>query len=301
MKESISYSFLLNIVILFIFVCFAIIMGILSYYKAFRANTIISNTIEKYEGYNCLSKVEIGRKLSGIAYAPPFKVNCNGKGNNCTANEANGYVVTSYNLDIPEKGENMIDVRKFGNQEEDYISRMNSTYTCNENGCTTNKNYQYGIYTYMYVELPVISGILKIPFFSKTSVMYEFRDFYVDTDKKSYIDANSVFDEYYDKTKIDGKTYIKEKTINGLTSKQNIYYLYEEISENIGNNQILVNIDSNKQVDIFNGNYRTRGIMYYLEYLRDRNAGQSEDKFSTTGRCISNYEYAFDYAQLSKR
>ena len=68
MKESISYTFVLNIVIMFIFICAAVIMGIFSYFRAYKANTIIINEIEKYEGYNCLSAQTIAQKLSTISY-----------------------------------------------------------------------------------------------------------------------------------------------------------------------------------------------------------------------------------------
>lgn len=213
MKESISYSFLLNIIILFIFVCVAIIMGIFSYYKAFRANTIISETIEKYEGFNCVSKEEIARKLGGLGYNTPFNVQCKSSDKNCeTDSDTNGnYKVISYNLDF----------------EGNYIydEDMNSTYKCEEkngiNYCTTNKHYQYGIYTYMYVELPVISNLLKLSYFSKTNPMYEFRNFYVEqtsstnrsgatTTNTQITDTESVFDNLYTKEIIDGKVYVKD-------------------------------------------------------------------------------------------
>ena len=74
MKESISYTFVLNIIIIFIFICFAIIMGIFSYYRAFKANTIIINSIERNEGYNCISAQEAGQKLNNIGYSTPFNV-----------------------------------------------------------------------------------------------------------------------------------------------------------------------------------------------------------------------------------
>lgn len=185
MKESISYSFLLNIIILFITVCAAIIMGIFSYYKAFRANSIITETIEKYEGYNCLAKEEIARKLGGIGYNTPFNVTCNNDGNCETDNAENGnYKVVSYNLDFDEgtlleykEGETI----KTSAARLAYDEPMNSSYVCFEGkGCTTNKHYQYGVYTYMYVELPVVSNLIRLSFFSKTKPMYEFRNFYVE-------------------------------------------------------------------------------------------------------------------------
>ena len=173
-------------------------MGVLSYYKAFRANTIIANAIEKYEGYNCLSKEEIGRKLTGIGYNTPFKVECKAGDKNCN-DEGYSYKIISYNLDFDG---NLI-----------YDENMNSTYKCDENGCTTNKHYQYGIFTYMYTELPVISGLIKLPFFSKTSTMYEFRNFYVENinGKQAITDTSSIFDDLYTKKIVNKQLYVEDK------------------------------------------------------------------------------------------
>lgn len=206
MKESISYSFLLNIVLVFIFVGFAIVMGTLSYYKAFRANSIISETIEKYEGYNCASKEEISRKLNTISYKAPFNVACNANDGNCAADNNNGYKIISYNLDF--------DKLKTKSRLL-YDDSMNSSYICDgNNGCTTNKHYQYGIYTYMYVDFPVISKLLKLTYFSKTSIMYEFRNYYAENITQSVMgetysntrltEVESFFDGLYSKGKYQG-------------------------------------------------------------------------------------------------
>ena len=200
MKESISYTFLLNIVIVFVFTCFAIVMGVLSYYKAFKANTIISETIEKYEGYNCLSKEEIAMKLGNIGYNTPFEVSCRKNDGKCD-DSGQSYKVISYNLDLEG---NLV----YENEP------MNSSYICDENGCATNKHYQYGIYTYMYLELPVISSIVRIPFFSKTSTMYEFRNFYVENSnvegEKKITDVEQIFKQMYDRNYINGRLYVKD-------------------------------------------------------------------------------------------
>lgn len=227
MKESISYSFLLNIVILFIFTCFAILMGILSYYKAFRANTIISETIEKYEGYNCVSAEEIARKLNGIGYNTPFNVSCNGKGDYCMTDVNQNYAIISYNLDIPEQnsGNNIVyrnsDAYRYSDEySKEKFKIMNSTYKCDSNGCITNKHYQYGIYTYMYVELPVVSNLIRIPFFSKTSIMYEFRNFYVENDVTEgtpttrYIDVQASYDNLFSKEYKDGEILVNDEYKN---------------------------------------------------------------------------------------
>ncbi|MBP3920586.1 MAG: hypothetical protein J6D28_03375 [Bacilli bacterium] len=192
MKESISYTFVLNIVILFIFLCMAIIMGIFSYYRAFRAGSIIVDTIEKYEGYNCLSAEEIGRKLSTISYDVPFDANCNKRdGSPCMVDSNKNYAVVSYNLKsefdnssssydpiteemVNTSGEFLVST----NEDNIDYNNMNSSFYWHGNIGYT-KQYQYGVFTYMYVDLPVVSNLLKLTVFSKTRIMYEFRDLLV--------------------------------------------------------------------------------------------------------------------------
>jgi len=177
MRQSISYTFLLNTVILFIFVCMSVIMGIFSYNRAFKANTIVIDSIEKYEGYNCLSEEEIARKLNNISYNVPFTVECKDHyGTPCMTDLNNNYAVVSYNLDY-SAGKYVEVGRDNVNYSDDY-KEMNSMYKCDQYHCQNTKKYQYGVYTYMYVDLPVVSSLLKIPFFSKTRIMYEFRNIY---------------------------------------------------------------------------------------------------------------------------
>lgn len=191
MKEGISYSFLLNIVILFIFVAAAIVMGIFSYYRAFRANTIVVSAIEKFEGYNCLSAREAAQKLSGISYNVPFNVSCNGKETPCVVDPAANYAVVSYNLDTLDTG---ISPWIYKYKSSDYLN-MNSQVVCkdssNVNDCQNTKKYQYGVYTYMYVDLPVVSSMLRIPFFAKTTEMHEFRNLLAPNDTVVY-DSNFI-------------------------------------------------------------------------------------------------------------
>lgn len=192
MKESISYSFLINIIILFIFVCAAIITGIFSYYRAFRANTIITNEIEKYEGYNCLSEESIQKKLYTILYNVPFNVECKASyGKPCITDSNNNYAIVSYNLDY-SNGKYM------GENDENKYASMNSMTNCDMNNpvfCDNTRKYQYGIYTYMYTNLPIVSNFLKIPVFSKTKVLYEFRDLYSDANNNLY-DSRFLPDTY---------------------------------------------------------------------------------------------------------
>lgn len=310
MKEGISYSFLLNIIIVFIFVCAAIIMGSLSYYKAFRANAIISQTIEKYEGYNCVAADEIARKLSGVGYTTPFSVNCNNKGKNCMTDAANTYAVVSYNLD--EGMNNQKIVYKERTDEYKQYANMNSTYKCDYKGCVTNKKYQYGIYTYMYTELPVIQNLIRIPLFAKTSIMYEFRDFYVFTNsdnEKRYVDTSSFYDNLYKKTYIGNKVYVTDtradwKNSNGTEQGSSgflgtkILNMYSEASANSDKSknylqELALFITGKPSLD-----YRTRIIT--TRFLDDNGNLSAKSASSILGptRPIQKCGYITDYSKV---
>ena len=69
MSGPVGHTFLYNLIIFFIIVIFAFISGTLSYYKAFKVNNKIIYAIEKYEGYNKLSKEEIDRILGNLGYS----------------------------------------------------------------------------------------------------------------------------------------------------------------------------------------------------------------------------------------
>lgn len=180
MKESISYSFLLNIIILFIFVCAAIITGIFSYYRAFRAGTIIVNEIEKYEGFNCVSENSIAQKLSGVSYKLPFNIHCKEGEDNCITDEGYNYKVYSYNLDN-NLSDNPDMVEKIQVGDSSYIAAVSTNCYDDFNGkplCKMSSEYQYGVYTYMYTNLPVVSAFLRIPIYNKTKKLYDQRNLY---------------------------------------------------------------------------------------------------------------------------
>lgn len=276
MKESISYTFLLNTVIIFIFVCLAIVMGIFSYYRAFKANTIIINAIEKYEGYNCLAQDEIARKLGTASYQTPFDVDCKDRyGKPCTTDTGRNYAVVSYNLDYNE-GNFIGDTDDFDVEPDDI--NMNGKYDGNGN---MTKRYQYGVYTYMYVDMPVISGMLKIPFFAKTRTMYDFRDMYI---SRSYGENGNKFpDVAYDANYINNFEKLLEESRN--TNKSPLYMYADELLESylvesiIGG--VILNPDYNARIAMQNtplGNQKvtgddathiTSGYPYECGYVRN--------------------------------
>ena len=140
MNSPIGHTFLYNIIILFIVIVFGFIAGILSYYKAFKVNNNIVHSLEKFEGYNEFSKAEIDIALGNLGYSLQSA--------NCKA-EYNGMYLVSL-------GEN-------------YRYCIYIDPEVHESG----EYYQYGVLTYMNLDLPVIN-LINIPIFTRTNLIYKF-------------------------------------------------------------------------------------------------------------------------------
>ena len=138
MKESISYTFLLNIIITFIVISFFVIMCIMSYTKAFRVNSKIVNAIEISEGYNNVSKNEINKILTSYGYQ-------------------------KLNVGCPTKeGQSAINVTSGRTSDGTCIYYFN-------NG----DKYNYGVITYMTFDFPIVNQLIRIPVYTRTMSLYK--------------------------------------------------------------------------------------------------------------------------------
>ena len=135
MKESIGYTVTLNIVIVFIVVIFAFLSAAIIYFKSNKISNVIMNSIEKYEGYNSLSKSDITLQMESLGYNKS-KITC--ATDKCTLlnDGKDGYCV--YECD--------------GN--EDY--------------------YYYKVRTNMSINIPIINDLLNIPVYSNTNYIYNY-------------------------------------------------------------------------------------------------------------------------------
>lgn len=142
MKQSIGLTYTLNFVIIFIVITFAFLFGIMSYYKAFKVNSRISNAIENHEGYNTLSSEEIDKVLGTLGYRSE-KVSCptrTYKNKVYNSVSTNDYAICVY----------------------EYLPVNSSGY------------FRYGIVTYIYLDIPIIGKTLKLPVYSETEKIYKF-------------------------------------------------------------------------------------------------------------------------------
>lgn len=70
----------LNFILIFIAITFCFLIATLSYMKAFKVNSKIANSIEKFEGYNEYAKYEIQRNLHTLGYKKGQANDCGVKG-----------------------------------------------------------------------------------------------------------------------------------------------------------------------------------------------------------------------------
>ena len=161
MKESIGYTVTLNIVITFIIIVFAFLSAALIYFKSNKVSNVVTETIEKYEGYNAYAKNEISGSLNSLGYNKK-PVNCQKYYNkigeterqkNCllNLNVANG----NYGLTDGKDGYCVFVCREYSDTDEDYY-------------------YYYKTSTNMMINIPIINDILDIPIFSNTNRLYDF-------------------------------------------------------------------------------------------------------------------------------
>lgn len=141
MKESIGSTASLNIVFAFIAIVFAFLAASLSYYKAFKVNNIITNSIEKFEGINDYSINEINTKLDSIGYQ-------------------------RYSGDCPST--RSFNGKTFALVESEKLRGL-CFYIYKDN---LSKYYEYGITTYMTINLPIVSDFIKIPVNTVSKNMY---------------------------------------------------------------------------------------------------------------------------------
>lgn len=136
MKEGISYTYLLNMMLIFIFVSFAVLLCVFSYTKAFRVNSKIAGALEKAEGYNELSQEEISTLIRGYGYQQ-FDINCRSRDGVDAIEGTTGYCLYEFEEEI--------------------------------NGT---KYVYYGITTYMAFDIPVLRSFLRIPVYNTTEKIY---------------------------------------------------------------------------------------------------------------------------------
>ena len=138
MKQSISSSVTINIIVVFIVVTFAFLVASLNYYKAYKVNNAIADSIEKFEGYNDLAIREIELKLQSLGYV-------NGK------------------KSCPDKG------------PQENTNLENFSYCIYKEAMDEKTGmFKYRIVTFLNFNIPIINRTLNLPVRTYTEGIYDF-------------------------------------------------------------------------------------------------------------------------------
>lgn len=152
MKESISTSYLFMAVIVIIGLSAIVIIGGLSYSKAFKIKNRIIEVIEKHEGYYESTESDIEELLSETGYP----------------------VQRDRDWSCPSgRGEDAAGL----NSNEEGLSAINNpdNYKYCVYRYKTIRGYYYSVVTYMPIELPLIGDFLRfeIPIYGDTKVFLD--------------------------------------------------------------------------------------------------------------------------------
>lgn len=159
MKEAIANAGIFNLVIIFVIILLAFFIGSLSYSKAFKVKNKIIEEIEKDQGYtrgsNDSTEARVEEWIKNIGY----RVN--------TGNNKNTSVCPS-----TVSGNGGAD-GKLINSTGDYQYCVYEFNTCGQGTDYAKCGKYYRVTTYMYFDIPIISGLLRLPVNGETMIFNE--------------------------------------------------------------------------------------------------------------------------------
>lgn len=153
MREAIGNTFIVNLLMVFIAVMSALLIGSISYSKAFKVKNRIIYTIEKYGGWDSggsnIVRTEIEASLRDIGYQLKL---------------ANSSFYSSGNKWCPRK--NGVDP-VYGYKGQ-VITYHYCVYEYNNE-----KGHYYGVTTYMHFDIPLIGNYVEFPIYGETRSLYD--------------------------------------------------------------------------------------------------------------------------------
>ncbi len=150
MRASVGGISLMSIFIVFFILMAFLLTGTVIYYKGYKINSQIANSLEKFEGYNQYSAEDMDRIFSSFGYRLKSNDKClNNVTSSCLAENSKHEFSLTCSRSKKNEGDNYVG----GNY---YIT--------------------YKIKTYIYIDLP-FNISMKIPITSKTNPIYQFTDY----------------------------------------------------------------------------------------------------------------------------
>lgn len=141
MKEAIGTSMVFNLMMIFIGVMIALLIGSVSYSKGFKVRNRIMDRIEENNGFNEPAENAIYEDLKALGYRIT-------QGNNCEDK-------TGINVELLTQD-------NFSNEYNYCVYEY-----------TTNKGKYYGVTVFITVDIPLIGNYINIPLYGETEIIFE--------------------------------------------------------------------------------------------------------------------------------
>ena len=151
MRDSIGGLSIMSIFIFFFIMVTFFLVGTIVYYKGYKINSQLINSLEKFEGYNQYSAADMDRVFNSLGYRASGDDTVCGKG-------ANGDVIACESDNAKYEFELVCSTTKKNSNEQ--MTGMNYYIT-------------YKVKTYIYIDLPFNTS-LKLPVTTKTNPIYQF-------------------------------------------------------------------------------------------------------------------------------
>lgn len=144
MKEAIGTSLVFSLMMVFISVMIAILIGSISYSKGFKVRNRIIDRIEEYKGFSTTGDValKIEEDLKNVGYRIVEDVDC-------ADMEYNGGTVSSLT-----------------NNNFNYYNYCVYEYK-------TDRGNYYGVTVFIQFDIPLIGNYIKLPVYGETRIMYD--------------------------------------------------------------------------------------------------------------------------------
>ncbi len=146
MKEALGNSMVYNLILVFIGVMIAILVGVSAYTKGFKIRNRIINRIEEFDGYNTTAKNIIEGDLHDLGY----KIT---SGNSCKEIVKND-----------EYGENTVEL---------LTDSTSNVYNYCVYEYSVDRGTYYGVTVFITIDIPLIGDRINIPLYGETKVIYD--------------------------------------------------------------------------------------------------------------------------------
>ena len=151
MKEAIANAGVFNLIIIFVIVLILLFIGSLSYSRGFKAKNKVIEEIEKDQGFTSSTEDRVNEWLGNIGYRPNVGLNRN---SDVCDPSVSGSGVTG----------------TFLNGDGPYQYCVYEFDTCSSSGDNSKCGKYYRVITYMYFDIPIIGGYIRIPVNGETMI-----------------------------------------------------------------------------------------------------------------------------------